>query len=298
MGKWWLLSAALVLWMVSGYVLVRSPAAAGVSRTPGSQAPARIVSMAPNLTEILFALGLESNVVGVTQDSDYPPAAREKPSVGTFWQPNIEAVIATRPDLVVTLEFEQQRDLARRLRRLGYGSLVVDVETIADLFESILAIGEATGASERAGALCADMRGEIDRLKAAAAGKDRVKVLWVVQREPLRAAGRDTFINEMIELAGGENAIGPTLHKYPPVGAEQVIAAGPEVIIEPVMLPGAIELQRRQALAYWSRFENVPAVSAGRIYVIDGDVVSRLSPRLPTGIRTIAECLRPELFGE
>jgi iron complex transport system substrate-binding protein len=297
MGKWWLLSVALVLWMASGYVLVRSPAAEA-SRASGSQAPARIVSMAPNLTEILFALGLESRLVGVTRDSDYPPAALEKPSVGTFWQPNIEAVIATRPDLVVTLEFEQQRDLARRLRRLGYGSLVVDVETIAGLFDSILTIGEATGTSGQANALCANMRAEIDRLKAATAGMRRVKVLWVVQREPLRVAGRDTFINEMIELAGGENAIGPTLHFYPAIGAEQVIAAGPEVIIEPVMLPGAIEQQRRQAHAYWSRYENVPAVSAGRIYVIDGDVVSRLSPRLPTGIRTIAECLRPELFGE
>ena len=74
-----------------------------------------------------------------------------------------------------------------------------------------------------------------------------MKVLWVVQREPLRVAGRDTFVNEMIELAGGENAIGPTLHKYPPIGAEQVIAAGPEVIIEPAMVPGSLDEQRRQA---------------------------------------------------
>ena len=142
------------------------------------------------------------------------------------------------------------------------------------------------------------MRTEIDRLRAATAGSGRVKVLWVVQREPLRVAGRETFVNEMIELAGGENAIGPTLHIYPAIGAEQVIAAAPEVIIEPAMLPGALDQQRQQALAYWGRFANVPAVTAGRIYVIDGDIVSRLSPRLPAGIRTIARCLRPDLFGE
>jgi iron complex transport system substrate-binding protein len=254
--------------------------------------------MAPNLTEILFALGLEPSIVGVTQDSDYPPAASDKPRVGTYWHPKIEAVIATRPDLVVTLAFEQQRDLARRLRRLGYASLVADVETIAGLFSTILAIGEATGTDRQAAALSADMRKEIDRLKTATAGGPRVKVLWVVQREPLRVAGRDTFINEMIELAGGENAVGPTLHIYPAIGAEQVIAARPEVIIEPVMLPGALDQQHRQALAYWGRFATVPAVAAGRIYVIDGDVVSRLSPRLLTGIRTIARCLRPDLFGE
>jgi iron complex transport system substrate-binding protein len=297
MSKWWLLSAATVLWMASGYALVRSWAgeAPAVRR---SQTPARIVSMAPNLTEVLFALGLEPNVVGVTQDSDYPLAAKDKPRVGTFWQPNIEAVIATRPDLVVTQTFEQQRDLARRLRRMGYDSLMVDLDTLDGLFEGILAIGEATGAARQARTLCADMRTEIDRLTVATAGMRRVRVLWVVQREPLRVAGRATFVNEMIELAGGENAVGPTLHVYPAIGAEQVIAAAPEVIIEPAMLPGMMDQQRAQALSYWSRFENVPAVRAGRIHVIDGDIVSRLGPRLPTGIRTIARCLRPDLFGD
>lgn len=297
MSKWWLLSAAIMLWMASGYAVVRSPAGAR-PRAGRSQVPARIVSMAPNLTEILFALGLESNVVGVTQDSDYPPAARDKPSVGTFWQPSIEAVIATRPDLVVTEAFEQQRDLARRLQRMGYRSMMVEIETIAGLFDGILAIGAAAGANRQAETLCANMRAEIDQLRAAIVGERPVKVLWVVQREPLRVAGRGTFINEMIELAGGENAIGPTLHVYPAIGAEQVIAARPEVIIEPAMLPEAMDRQRRGALAYWSRFVNVPAVGTGRIYIIDGDIVSRLSPRLPTAIRTIAQCLRPDVFGE
>jgi iron complex transport system substrate-binding protein len=297
MGKWWLLSTTMVLWMASGYILVRSQADE-VPSIRRSQAPARIVSMAPNLTEILFALGLGPNVVGVTQDSDYPAAARDKPRVGTFWQPNIEAVIATRPDLVVTQTFEQQRDLARRLERMGYDSVMVDLDTLDNLFDGILAIGEAAGVAPQAETLCENMRTQIDRLTAATTGQRRVKVLWVVQREPLRVAGRATFINEIIELAGGENAVGPTLHVYPAIGAEQVIASGPEVIIEPAMLPGTTDLQQRQALAYWNRFANVPAVQAGRIYVIDGDIVSRLGPRLPDGIRTIAQCLRPDLFGD
>ncbi|MEN6429054.1 MAG: helical backbone metal receptor [Phycisphaerales bacterium] len=297
MSKWWLLSAAFMLWTAAGSAIVRT-SADETSRSHGSRVPHRIVSMAPNLTEILFALGLGPNLVGVTQDSDYPPAAAKKPSVGTFWQPDIEAIIATRPNLVVTQAFEQHRDLARRLRRMGYGSLVVEVETVAGLFDGILAIGDATETRGRADALCADVRAEIDRLRASTTGMRPVKVLWVVQREPLRVAGRNTFANEMIELAGGENAVGPTLHVYPAIGSEQVIAARPEVIIEPAMLPGMMDRQRQQALAYWNRFENVPAVTDGRVYVIDGDVVSRLSPRLPTAIRTIARCLRPDLFGE
>ncbi|OHB64251.1 MAG: hypothetical protein A2Y77_07235 [Planctomycetes bacterium RBG_13_62_9] len=258
----------------------------------------RIVSMAPDLTEILFALGLGERVVGVTQDSDYPPGAMDKRKVGTFWQPNIEAVIAAGPDLVVTLAIEQQRDLARRLRRIGYRCLVVDIEKIDDLFNAIAAIGEAAGADGQARELSDSIKGAMHRLQAATAGLPKVKVLWVVQREPLRVAGRDTFINEMIELAGGENAVGPTLHVYPAIGAERVIAAGPEVIIEPAMIPGALDQQYRQATAYWQRFTNVPAVTNKRIYVIDGDVVSRLGPRLPAGIELIAKCLRPQVFGE
>jgi len=137
----------------------------------------------------------------------------------------------------------------------------------------------------------------VRRVQTAAAGARKVKVLWVVQREPLRVAGRDTFINEMIGLAGGENAIGSTLYKYPPIGAEEVIAAGPEVIIEPTMAKDATDL-REQAMSHWRRFPNVPAVRDERIYVIDGNLVSRLGPRLPAGIEAIARCLRPELFGE
>lgn len=297
MGRWLSLSAAFALWIILGSALMGSPASETIG--PGdAHVPARIVSVAPDLTEILYALGLEPNIVGVTQDSDYPPAAARKPGIGTFWQPSIEAIIATRPDLVVTQAFEQHRDLSQRLQRMGYRGIMVHMETVSDLSDAILAIGDATGTRKQADALCTEMQTEIDRLRALVADADPVGVLWVVQREPLRVAGRDTFISEMVELAGGRNAIGPTLHKYPPLGVEQVIVARPEVIIEPAMLPGALDEQRRQALDYWGRFVNVPAVTAGRIYVIDGDMVSRLSPRLPAGIRMIARCLRPDLFGD
>ncbi len=295
MVRWWLLLLALVLWLICGYAIV-GPGTAD-TRVLGPRVPSRIVSMAPNLTEILFALGLGDRVAGVTQDSDYPPGALSKPRVGTFWQPSIEAIIAAKPDLVVTLAFEQQRELARRLKRIGYDCLMVNVESIDDLFRAVATMGETAAACEQAQELSRSIKDRMDQFREATAGSPRVKVLWVVQREPLRIAPRDTFINEMIELAGGENAMDSTLRNYPPIGAEQVIAAGPEVIIEPVMASGSPDGQRRQALAYWQRFANVPAVVNQRIYVIDGDLVSRLGPRLPEGVEIIAKCLRPELFG-
>jgi iron complex transport system substrate-binding protein len=256
----------------------------------------RIVSLAPNLTEILFAFGLDDEIVGVTIDSDYPPDAAEKPKVGTFWQPNIEAVVATRPSLVITLGFEQQKNLAERLRRIGYDNLTVNIEKVSDLFDAIDRIGIATGRQRQANELTSHIKIKLRQLATLVGAEDKVRVLWVVQREPLRVAGRDTFINEMIELAGGESAIGPTVHKYPPIGSEQVMACNADVIIEPAMGQQDIESQQEMAKQHWSKYQYLPAVASNRVYVIDGDTVSRLGPRLYEGTETIARCLRPDLF--
>jgi len=298
MRKWWLLLALLALWNLLGYSLARPHRTAPAAAPATASTPTRIVSLAPNLTELLYALQLEQAIVGVTLDSDYPPAAAGKPKIGTFWQPNIEAIVALNPDLVVTLNFQQQKSIVPRLERMGYDCLVTGIWKIDDFFGAVQTIGQATGRERQATALITDIQMKIQRLQEAIAGQARPRVLWVVQREPLRVAGRDTFVNELIELAGGQNAIGATLHKYPPIGAEQVIACGAEVIIEPAMVQSDHRRQRETALAYWSRWPHVPAVKAGRIHVIDGDVVSRLSPRLYQGIETITQCLRPQTPGE
>ena len=256
----------------------------------------RIVSLAPNLTEILFAIGLDDEIVGVTLDSDYPPEAVAKPKVGTFWQPNIEAIVAARPNLVITLGFQQHKDLADRLKRIGYNNLTVNIEKVGDLFRAIEKIGIATNKQQQADELISLIRMKLKQLATLVSTKTKVRVLWVVQREPLRVAGRDTFVNEMIELAGGENAIGQTVHKYPPIGSEQVIACDADVIIESAMGSNDIQAQRDGALQHWSKYRYLPAVASNRVYVINGDTVSRLGPRLYEGIETIARCLRPELF--
>jgi len=298
MKKWWILLVVFAAWIGLGCVLLRPRHAGAAFEKQPSRAPARIVSMAPNLTEILFSLGLDASIVGVTHDSDYPPAAAQKPTVGTFWQPNIEAVIALRPDLVVALDFEQQRSLAERLTRMGYKCLTLDISTVDDLFDAISAVAAATDRSQQAEQVRGSMKAKMAVVRDKTAAKDKVKVLWVVQREPLRVAGRNTFINELVELAGGENAIGQTLHVYPPIGGEQIIVSAPQVIIEPTMVSGDVHEQDVQAASFWKRYTTVPAVAGRRIHVIDGDLVSRLSPRLGDGIEAIAKCLHPEVFGE
>jgi len=296
MNRWCLLTLAIACWMAAGFAVF-----GGQQRRDNNEAalPARaerIVSMAPSLTEILFALGLDEEIVGVTLFSDYPPAAAEKPQVGTFVQPNVEAVVAARPNLIVTLGSVQHKNLAERLKRIGYNTLPVETEKVSDLFTAIAEIGAAADKQRQADELIRSIKAKLEALSRLVGTQAKVRVLWVVQREPLRVAGRDTFVNEMIELAGGENAIGPTIHKYPPLGAEQVIASGAEVIVEPAMGGEDLDAQREVALRYWGKFRNLPAVANNRIYVIRGDTVSRLGPRLYEGTETIARCLRPQLF--
>ena len=296
MNKWSWLLLIISCWMAIGFAVFSPRQDQNGSVTGLLNQNGRIVSLAPNLTEILFAIGLDDEIVGVTLDSDYPPDAAEKPKVGTFWQPNIEAVVAARPGMVITLGFEQQKNLAGRLRRIGYNSLTVNIEKVSDLFDAIKRIGAATGRQRQANELISHIRAKLQELAILVGGEAKVRVLWVVQREPLRVAGRDTFVNEMIELAGGENAIGPTVHKYPPIGSEQVIACNADVIIESAMGREDIESQRDRALQHWSKFKHLPAVASRRLYVIPGDTVSRLGPRLYEGTETIARCLRPHLF--
>ncbi len=210
--------------------------------------------------------------------------------MGTFWQPNLESIVKAGPDLVVALDMAQQRIVTQRLERMGYRCLSLRVETVGQLMDAIEALGEGLGCGDAAAALRTSL---VQRLARAGEGaSERPSVLWVVQRRPLRVAGQRSFIQELIELAGGRNALGPTIYPYPPIGAEQVAACQPQVIIEPVSKTHLQESDQRDAMEFWSRMPTVPAVTAGRIYLVDADLVSRLGPRIVDGVDQIARCLR------
>jgi iron complex transport system substrate-binding protein len=265
----------------------------------GAQAICRIVSLAPNLTEILFALGLGERVVAVSSDSNFPAEVASQRKVGTFWQPNTEAIVAARPDLVVTLSFEQHRAAADSLQRLGYRVLSVRIETVEELLAAIRQLGQAAGCVSQADTLAAMIQQRLSEVQARANGiapENRIKVLWVVQTEPLRVAGRDTFPSRLIEMAGGQNAIDRTVQQYPPIGAETLLSCAPQVILQPAMAGNNLARQRGDAVSFWSRWPNLPAVKNGRIYVIPPDTVSRLGPRLPDGLELVCRCLHPERF--
>jgi len=262
----------------------------GRNTKPQHGRPDKIVSLSPNLTEILFELGLDEKIAAVSNDSDYPPQAAKKKKVGTFWQPNTEAIIACKPDLVVAESFEQQKAVTESLKKLGYEVLSLKIEKIEELFAAIEKIGAATGRSPQAAELIENIRLRLDYIRSKSASSGKVKVLWVIQQEPLRAAGRKTFINELIELAGGENAISDTIQQYPPISAEELIGSGVEVIIQSAMGTDVAN-EQKNAEAFWSKWQNLPAVKNHRIYVIEPDTILRLGPRLPQGAETLARCI-------
>ncbi|MHC4739000.1 MAG: ABC transporter substrate-binding protein [Planctomycetota bacterium] len=267
-------------------------------KTTRTNKPQRIVSLAPNITEILFALGLDKEVVAVSSDSDYPAGAANKKKVGTFWQPNTEAIIASKPDLVLTLQLrtEQQKPTADSLKRLGYQVLTLKIEKIEELLTAIQKIGVAADCTNRAEELVKEIRNQLNNLQAEFSSGRKVKVLWVVQTDPLRVAGRNTFINNLLELVGGQNAVGPTIQQYPPIGTEELLACGAEIIIQSAMGTADTSKQQKAAEIFWSKFAALPAVRNNRIYVVQPDITLRLGPRLPQGIILITDCLYPDNF--
>jgi iron complex transport system substrate-binding protein len=292
--RWCVLMLMCVIWWAVGPAVFSQPES---MESAESHSPLRIIPLAPNLTEIVYGLGLGDQVVAVTQFSDFPEAVQSKPRVGSFWQLNLEAIVGRQPDLVLALGFPQQLDLARRLRRMHVPVQTFNIEDFNDLLSAIEGIGRITERPLQAAAMVSSLQEDLVAVQEKIHDARRPRVLWSIQREPLRVAGRKTFVNWIIENAGGTNAIGPTLHQYPPVGAEQVLACQPEVIIEQLMVKQDPTEQLKQARVFWQRYDRLPAVQSQRIGVLDDDLVARMGPRIVMGVRATAEIFHPDLFG-
>jgi iron complex transport system substrate-binding protein len=290
----WAVPTLILSLMIIGCTKKTEPAIPQTDSTDTEKTQMRIISLAPNLTEMLFALGMGQDIVGVTKQCTWPLEAKEKACVGGFWQPDIEAMLALRPTLLVNLWFDQQAAVVSRMERAGCEVLTLRIETIDQLYEAIKKIGQAVGKDSDAETIVQRLKGELAEITARYVERPKPKVLWVVGREPFCVAGTNTFINDLITIAGGVNAMGPTLNQYPRISNEQILLSAPDVIIEPVMNPDQADTQHTTAETFYKRFESIPAVQNNRIYVIDGDIVSRLGPRLDQAARRVAECLWQE----
>jgi iron complex transport system substrate-binding protein len=257
-----------------------------VSITPD---PRRIISLAPNVTEILFALGLESRIVGVTSYCDFPEAAKTKDKVGDTLRPDLEKIISLKPDLVVVSTSSQLENLTRRLDQLAIPVYVTNPRAVREVAASIRSLGEVTGTSERARGLAGEIESRIDAVERRVVGMARPRVLYVLQTGPLITAGRNTFINDLINIAGGKSISGEETADYPQFSRETVVARAPEVIVAPSS-HGA-EFVKESDLR--RDFATTPAIRSNRIVWVTPDLVDRPGPRIVEGLEQLSKGLHP-----
>ncbi len=256
-----------------------------------SDNPQRIVSLAPSITEIIFALGQEHRLKGVTQFSDYPPEAATLPIVGSYIHPDLERIIALRPDLCIAVRDGNPKEVADRLELLKIPVYAIDPKNLADVIETVLNVGKLLNADAKAEELAQNMRSRIQRVKSLVSKSEaKPGVFFQIGISPIVSVGTDTFIHELIGLAGGKNlTAGPV--PYPRFSREQVLALMPDVIIVTSMTRGGMF---EQIKAEWQRWPDIPAVRDSRIFIVDSNLFDRPSPRLADGLETLAELLRGE----
>ena len=270
---------------------------------PSSKTPERIISLAPSTTEILFALGVGEQVVGVTRYCDYPCSASSIAKVGGYVDPNYEEIVTLKPDLVVLLT--SHRDAKVELEKMNVRTLTVPHEEIEDIHEAIRIIGETCGKKDEAQALVDNLTSRTQTIKQAVEGKPQPRVLVCIGRDVesgqlagMYIAGRNGFYDEIIEMAGGVNAYRDKEVAYPKISAEGVLQLNPDVIIDLVshIDPGkktSEEIERQ-----WSQLRMVTAVRKGQVHVIVGNHALRPGPRYIEFLEQMARLLHPEVFGE
>jgi iron complex transport system substrate-binding protein len=253
----------------------------------------RIVSLAPNMTETIYALGLQDRLVGVTTFCDYPAEAAEKPKIGGPMNPSFERIAALKPDLVLVAKTANRRDTLDALERLGIPAYGTSPGTVEDMLDSTLRVADLLGARAQGDALVGGLRARLATLKEKLADRPPRRVLFVVWHEPLVAVGRGTFLADALRLAGAALAI-ETEQEWPRLSLEEVVRVQPEYL---VFASSHSEGVRRtlEELRTRSGWQSIDAVRQGRAAIIS-DAVNRPGPRLLDAIEELARQLHPEAF--
>ena len=255
--------------------------------------PLRVVALAPSITEIVYALGQQQRLVGVTRFSDYPPAAAQLPKVGSYVQLDVERIAALKPDLCIGVKDGNPLAVVEQLQSLRTPVFAVNPHNLKSVMQSVAAMGEILGARPRAQTLISQMRERIQQVTARTAQAGRKpRVFLQIGVSPIVSVGSNTFMDELITLAGGTNvAAGP--NPYPRFSREQVIALAPEVIIISSMARATVF---EQVKAEWLRWPAIPAVRDHRVFIAPTNLFDRPTPRLVDALELMACYIHPELF--
>jgi iron complex transport system substrate-binding protein len=255
----------------------------------------RIISLAPSATEMVFALGMGDRLVGVSVYCDYPPEAQKIERVGTFLTPNVEAIVAKQPDVIIAMPSPGNQSSVEALRRLGLRMLLVDPQTVAEIEASLVTVGRELGREDAAHALVGRIEARLAALRGQLADAPQRSVLMVVGQTPLIAVGAGTFQDELIRMAHGHNVAAAGGGTWPHLSIELAIAAAPEVIIDTSM-GNEERIGAAPAMAFWKGFPTIPAVREGRVYGYKEYRLLRPGPRVDEAFETIARFVHPERF--
>jgi iron complex transport system substrate-binding protein len=257
--------------------------------------PRRIVSLSPNLTEILYGIGAFAQVAGVTDYCTYPPEVKKLPSVGGWDGASLEKLLALRPDLVVVDDAEAPF-IERKVKELGFRLLVAPNHTVADVYAGMADLGRATGHEAGAQKLIVETREGLARISRSTEGRARPSVLLIVDRTPgtlreLYAATGGGFLAELVTIAGGRSAAPPRTGGYGKLSHEDLLAINPEVILDCTRMT---DQRPTGSTAVWQQMPELKAVRAHRVYALEEDYVPHASQRMVETAALFAHLIHPE----
>ena len=257
-----------------------------------AKAPRRIVSLAPSVTEMVFAIGAGDQLVGVTEFCDFPPEALSKQKVG-YSNPNLELMIALQPDLVLAPKEFLKPDMIATLEKLKVPVFVMGATKIEDIFSHLHTLGRMLDHSVAANDVILALRRQLVEIQSRTQGLPPVRVLYVLNSQPLITVGPGSFINQLIEMAGGANIAAQSGMAYPRLSMEVVLQQDPEVLVFPVGKTEGISDGEQQA---WQQWPTMAAVKQGRLHQIPADLLNRPGPRVGQALGILAQILHPGVF--
>jgi len=256
-----------------------------------SNAPKKIISLAPNITEILFALKLDEEILAVTDFCDYPDAALTKPKIGGFVNPNIEMIVSLNPDLIIATRDGNRRETIQRLNDLGFSIYVINPKGFDGVMKTIQNIGEIVVRQDESRRIIRDMMIRKENVVRLTRSLPKRKVFFQVGNAPIITVGRGALADDLIRLAGGKSISEDEPLSYSLYSIETILSKAPEIIIMSSMESNK---DYSNLIKSWQNWKSIPAVKMNAIYVVDSNLVDRPSPRIGEGLETIVRMIHPE----
>ena len=276
-----------------------SPQAQATSATAPAAGARRVVSLVPATTEMLFDMGEGARLVGVGSYDRFPPEIDRLPRLGGLLDPNVERLLALKPDLVIV--YDTQVDLRRQLERAGIPMFAYSLRGLADVADTMRSLGQRIGARASGNAAAERLESRLGEIRSRVASRPRTRTLLVFGREPgslrgINASGGYGFLHDLLELAGGADVLADIKRPAVAMSSEQVIARAPEAIIEVHYGDSLKTMQIDRERRVWNALPSVPAVRAGRIHLLAGDEFVVPGPRVTLAAERFARALHPEAF--